>query len=183
MASRLGISLNPCWFPWKNQKSQMKISMKIEILVRHNLLRKRGQILMMTTNMALFPCGAARWIHRPHCTLTCASFFFLYPYQKPDRLTTSNKLIIKQNSRLSRSRVGSCLWNKNAFITPFRYLRVSLFLPKYCSFKYLCDAVLTITNVFSKDLRNNSLLTGPDQGKPHSDWPHLMTLRGQCPAR
>ncbi len=43
-------------------------------------------------------------------------------------------------------------------------------LPKYCSFKYLCDAVLTLTNVFSKDLPSDSLFKVPiGANRPQTD--------------
>lgn len=76
MEFRLGIGLD-CW---KKQKSQTLTS--TENLHICLILGRCSQILVLTTNRLLFPCGAARWIHRPLHNLTCVIFFCLCPRQK-----------------------------------------------------------------------------------------------------
>lgn len=93
--------------------------------------------------------------------------------------------------RLDSSKVkgGFVHVRQESFIIPLRYLWISLVLPKCWSFKYLCDAVLTITNVLSKDTVTRCQNPPPpkkkglDQGKLHSEWPEFTARRGQCPVR
>lgn len=147
-----GKSRNPrCWSPSKS-KYLFDIT-SLEDAVRY--------LCWPQTWFSLFPCGAARWIHRPRYTLTCVIFVFLCLWQKPFseiwpyNCTKYTYYITKVKALKVKG--GFLLVKQERFYnSPQISLGFSL-LPKYCSFKYLCDAVLTITNVFSKDLHNDSL--------------------------